>query len=146
MAARHEGISIGNTCDSHFVVSENGLIHRVPDRPDHMYRWADIEALELYLPIGRWLRPALADILVGALRMALTLGSWTDDAPIGSLAVDAIGETPAQLDVTRHCIVGYDSGSARTATNLLREIHCGPKLRGILRDPEAVSATLRRLF
>lgn len=111
-----------------------------------MYRWADIEALELYLPIGRWLRPALADILVGALRMALTLGSWTDDAPIGSLAVDAIGETPAQLDVTRHCSVGYDSGSARTATNLLREIHCGPTLRGILRDPEAVSATLRRLF
>lgn len=141
-----EGISIGNNSDSHFVVSENRLIHRTPDRPDDVYRWPDIESLDLYLPIGRWSRPALADILVGALRMVLTLSAWTGDAPIGSLTVRTIGETSVQLDITPHYVVGYDSRSAITAANFLREIHHDSELRSILRDPEAVSATLRRLF
>lgn len=141
-----EGISIGNVSHSHVIAGEKQLIHRTPHRPDYVYRWQDIGTLDLYLPIGRWSRPALADILVGALNMGLTLSAWTGDAPIGSLTVRALGETPVQLDISPHYIVGYPSRSAKTAANFLREIHRDPELRSILHDPGAVSAALRRLF
>lgn len=78
--------------------------------------------------------------------MGLTLSAWTGDAPTGSLTLRALGETPVQLDISPHYIVGYAARSARTAANFLREIHRDPESRSILRDPEAVSAALRRLF
>lgn len=141
-----EGISIGNVSDSHLIACEDSLVYRTANDPDEVYAWRDIEALDLYLPIGRWSRPALADLFIGTIRMALTFSSWTGDAPIGSLTVRVDGEQPKQLDITPHYLVGYDSRSAATAMNFLREIHRDPELRGILNDPEAVSAALKRLF
>lgn len=141
-----EGITIGDIHNSHVIASEKSLIYRTADLPDCLYRWKDIKSLDLYLPTGRWSRPALADFLVGAFQMAITLSTWTGDAPIGSLTVDANGEAPVQLDITPHYIVGYDSRSATMAVKLLHEIHRDPDLRGLLSNPTAIAAALIRLF
>lgn len=71
LGVNREGISIGDIHNSHVIASEKSLIYRTADHPDCLYQWQDIETLDLYLPTGRWSRPALADFLVGALRMAI---------------------------------------------------------------------------